>query len=293
MTKDVVTLTKKMPDPLSVIAGLLSGGPDQLVGTEGEGAVVQLCDQQGRPLVSVEAPLLVQVRGEAERLLGASAPEVPYWWTEARATTGVKEAEQLARHLRRPARHPGRRHRLAARGRLVAGRGQHGGDERGAGPGRRPARRGRPHRQGRGHHPGPPGGRDDRLALGRLPSRRERRARPPDRHPRLHPPLPGGPRQPAGLALALGGAGRAGRLLRRPVRSRPGVEQRPLRHRRAPGRDPGGPAHPGRRHLQGGPRRQGRHRRTPAGHLLPHRPPGRRPPRPRRRRGSRMAGDHR
>ncbi|WP_406492960.1 DUF6177 family protein [Streptomyces sp. NBC_01604] len=96
MTKDVVTLTKKMPDPLSVIAGLLSGGPDQLVGTEGEGAVVQLCDQQGRPLVSVEAPLLVQVRGEAERLLGASAPEVPYWWTEARATTGVKEAEQLA-----------------------------------------------------------------------------------------------------------------------------------------------------------------------------------------------------
>lgn len=44
----------------------------------------------------MEAPLLVQVRGEAERLLGASEPEVPYWWTEARATTGVKEAEALA-----------------------------------------------------------------------------------------------------------------------------------------------------------------------------------------------------
>ncbi|MDH6224013.1 MULTISPECIES: DUF6177 family protein [Streptomyces] len=96
MTKDVVTLTKKMPDPLSVLAGLLAGGPDRLAGVEGEGAVVRLCDAQGRPLVSVEAPLLVQVRGEAERLLGASAPEVPYWWTEARATTGVKEAEQLA-----------------------------------------------------------------------------------------------------------------------------------------------------------------------------------------------------
>ncbi len=96
MTKDVVTLTKKMPDPLSVLAGLLAGGPDRLVGAEGEGAVVQLCDERGRPLVSVEAPLLVQVGGEAERLLGASAPEVPYWWTEARATTGVKEAEQLA-----------------------------------------------------------------------------------------------------------------------------------------------------------------------------------------------------
>jgi hypothetical protein len=96
MTKDVIALTRKMPDPLSVLAGLLSGGPDKLVGAEGDGAVVQLCDEQGRPLVSVEAPLLVQVRGEAQRLLDATEPEVPYWWTEARATTGVREAEQLA-----------------------------------------------------------------------------------------------------------------------------------------------------------------------------------------------------
>lgn len=44
----------------------------------------------------MEAPLLVSVEGEAERLLGAAAPPVPYWWTEARATTGVAEAEQLA-----------------------------------------------------------------------------------------------------------------------------------------------------------------------------------------------------
>jgi hypothetical protein len=96
MTKDVIALTKKMPDPLSVLAGLLSGGPDRLVGAEGDGAVVRLHDEQGRPLVSVEAPLLVQVPGEAARLLGASEPEVPYWWTEARATTGVAEAEALA-----------------------------------------------------------------------------------------------------------------------------------------------------------------------------------------------------
>jgi hypothetical protein len=96
MTKDVVALTKKMPDPLSVIAGLLSGGPDKLVGAEADGALVRLHDEQGRPLLSVEAPLLVQVRGEARRLLGADEPEVPYWWTEARATTGVREAEALA-----------------------------------------------------------------------------------------------------------------------------------------------------------------------------------------------------
>lgn len=96
MTKDVIALTQKMPDPLTVLAGLLSGGPDKLVGTTGEDAVVQLCDAEGRPLVSIEAPLLVQVEGEAERLLGATPPPVPFWWTEARATTGVGEAERLA-----------------------------------------------------------------------------------------------------------------------------------------------------------------------------------------------------
>lgn len=96
MTKDVVALTKRMPDPLAVIAGLLSGGPDQLVGAEADGALVRLHDPQGRPLLSVEAPLLVQVRGEGKRLLGADEPEVPYWWTEARATTGVQQAEALA-----------------------------------------------------------------------------------------------------------------------------------------------------------------------------------------------------
>ncbi len=126
MTKDVIALTRKMPDPLSVIAGLLSGGPDTLVGVEGDGAVVQLCDEQGRPLVSVEAPLLVQVRGEAQRLLGASEPEVPYWWTEARATTGVEAAERGG-HLRGPSGVAGRGHRLAAAGRDVPRRGRYRG----------------------------------------------------------------------------------------------------------------------------------------------------------------------
>ncbi len=79
MTKDVIALTRRMPDPWAMLAGLLSGGPDNLVDTAGEGAVVRLCDEEGRPLVSVEAPLLVQVAGEAERLLGATPPPLPYW----------------------------------------------------------------------------------------------------------------------------------------------------------------------------------------------------------------------
>ncbi|MFI6942685.1 DUF6177 family protein [Streptomyces sp. NPDC050418] len=96
MTKDVIALTERMPDPLTILASLLAGGPDQQLQAAGEGAVVQLCDEQGRPLVSVEAPLLVQVPGEATRLLGVREPDLPYWWTEARATTGVAAAEQLA-----------------------------------------------------------------------------------------------------------------------------------------------------------------------------------------------------
>ncbi|MDH6109230.1 hypothetical protein P3T36_000002 [Kitasatospora sp. MAP12-15] len=96
MTKDVIALTARMPDAWVVLAGLLSGGPDKLLDATGEGAVVRLLDEQGRPLVSVEAPLLVQVPGEAERLLGATPPRVPYWWTEARASTGVPDAEKLA-----------------------------------------------------------------------------------------------------------------------------------------------------------------------------------------------------
>ncbi|GGP57387.1 DUF6177 family protein [Streptomyces abikoensis] len=99
MTKDVIALTERMPDATSVLAGLLAGGPDLRVETTGEGAVIQLCDAEGRPLVSIEAPLMLQVPGEADRLLGpgaAPAGEGPAWWIEARATTGVPEAERLA-----------------------------------------------------------------------------------------------------------------------------------------------------------------------------------------------------
>ncbi|WP_328768181.1 DUF6177 family protein [Streptomyces sp. NBC_00286] len=98
MTKDVIALTPKMPDIHTVLAGLLAGGPDLGINTLAEGAVVQLCSPGGRPLLSVEAPLLVQVPGEAARLLGneVSVPEGPFWWTEARASTAVAEGEQLA-----------------------------------------------------------------------------------------------------------------------------------------------------------------------------------------------------
>ncbi|MFF7838862.1 DUF6177 family protein [Streptomyces ossamyceticus] len=97
MTKDVIALTPKMPDTRTLIAGLFAGGPDLGLTSTEDGAVLQLHTRAGRPLVSVEAPLLIHIPGEAERLLGpdVSPPTPPYWWTEARASTAVPEAEPL------------------------------------------------------------------------------------------------------------------------------------------------------------------------------------------------------
>ncbi|WP_125263289.1 DUF6177 family protein [Streptomyces alboflavus] len=101
MTKDVIALTYKMPDAPALLAGLHAGGPDLDVDTAHDGAVIQLRAAGSRPLVSVEAPLFVQVPGEAQRLLGPDAPvpDVPFWWTEARATTAVPETDRLAGSL--------------------------------------------------------------------------------------------------------------------------------------------------------------------------------------------------
>ncbi|MGW1891294.1 DUF6177 family protein [Streptomyces sp. NPDC002004] len=96
MTKDVIALTPKMPDLRTLLAGLYAGGPDLGMNTLADGAVVQLCSPDGRPLVSVEAPILVQVPGEVARLLEHAVPDGPVWWTEARASTAVAEAARLA-----------------------------------------------------------------------------------------------------------------------------------------------------------------------------------------------------
>ncbi|MGI5338018.1 DUF6177 family protein [Streptomyces sp. CA-181903] len=96
MTKDVIALTERMPDPWSILAALLAGGPEPGVRTAAQGAVLQLCDPEGAPLVSVEAPLEMRVRGEAERLLGVPVGDGTGWWTEVRAATGVPGAARLA-----------------------------------------------------------------------------------------------------------------------------------------------------------------------------------------------------
>ncbi|MGW7658059.1 DUF6177 family protein, partial [Streptomyces tendae] len=91
-------LTPTMPDVRTLLAGLYAGGPDLRVRTAADGAVVQLCAPDGSTLVSIEAPILIHTPGEPARLLGteATTPDSPVWWTEARATTAVPEAGQLA-----------------------------------------------------------------------------------------------------------------------------------------------------------------------------------------------------
>ncbi|MFG2139301.1 DUF6177 family protein [Streptomyces sp. NPDC048650] len=100
MTTDVIALTERMPDVWTVAAGMLAGGPESRVAAESGGAVLQLSDGEGRPLASIEAPILVHTPGEAVRLLGPdyawAGRDRPVWWTEIRAATGARGADRLA-----------------------------------------------------------------------------------------------------------------------------------------------------------------------------------------------------
>ena len=95
MTTDVIALTERMPDPWTLMAGLLAGGPDHRMVTEADGALIRLCDADGRPLVHVEAPQFVRTPGEVARLLGAKT-DGPVWWTEIHAATSATRSTELA-----------------------------------------------------------------------------------------------------------------------------------------------------------------------------------------------------
>jgi hypothetical protein len=102
VTRDVVALLATAPDVRDVAAALLAAGERFRIRSAADGAVVQLCDDQGRPLVSIEVPVLVRVPGEIERLLGdrvAGAPAPPLWWVETRAPSAREGAERLGRRF--------------------------------------------------------------------------------------------------------------------------------------------------------------------------------------------------
>jgi hypothetical protein len=88
MTQDVVALVQGRPDPRATVAAMAAAGPGLRVRHAADGAVLQLCESGGPPLVSIEVPLFLQVPGEIERLLGTEVARhvpLPVWWVEARA----------------------------------------------------------------------------------------------------------------------------------------------------------------------------------------------------------------
>ncbi|MCK8680969.1 DUF6177 family protein [Streptomyces lichenis] len=100
MTQDVIALTPELPDIGSLMAALYAGGPDLRVNRRASGAVTEVCGPDGQVLVSLETSRLLQVPGEAARLLGPDITTVtPVWWTELRATATVEAAERLAQSM--------------------------------------------------------------------------------------------------------------------------------------------------------------------------------------------------
>jgi hypothetical protein len=85
VTVDVIALCERQPDPATTLAAMQTCGPDLRLTALERGSLLQLCADDGRPLVTVEGPRLVQVPGEAERLLGVEGAPHPAWWVEARA----------------------------------------------------------------------------------------------------------------------------------------------------------------------------------------------------------------
>lgn len=99
MTYDVVALVRRAPDVRALVDSMVDAGPDLKVVGAGEGAVIRLCDDSGRALLSIEAAQEVEVPDEVERLLGphtAAARPDPCWWVEARAAGSGPDPAGLA-----------------------------------------------------------------------------------------------------------------------------------------------------------------------------------------------------
>jgi hypothetical protein len=101
VTSDVIALCHRQPDQDAVLAALLATGPELGLRAHPSGAVMQLLDSDGRPLLAVEGPIHVQVPGEVERLLGPGlgSGDAPVWWVEIRAVSGRDGAVEAARRF--------------------------------------------------------------------------------------------------------------------------------------------------------------------------------------------------
>jgi hypothetical protein len=104
VTYCVVVLLERQPSDEDLVRSMSVAGPQHGVRAVSGGAVLQLCDRAGAPVVSVEAPLYVQVPGEVARLLGPGAKDVkaPVWWLAIHAPVrsgAAGLARSYAEHL--------------------------------------------------------------------------------------------------------------------------------------------------------------------------------------------------
>ena len=101
MSSDAIAVLALVPDEALTIAALHHAAPDLSVEQDRAGAL-HLFGDDGRRWFTVEPPLLVQVQGEADRLLGSGPPvPCPGWWVEVRADADVPGAVAAARALAR------------------------------------------------------------------------------------------------------------------------------------------------------------------------------------------------
>jgi hypothetical protein len=98
MSCDIVVLARNEPDVPTVVDGMLAFG-EQVRARELDGGVTHLYDSEDRLLVSIEAPVLVNVPGEVERMLGSGPIGLPVWWVDVRAAADPPDAERVARRF--------------------------------------------------------------------------------------------------------------------------------------------------------------------------------------------------
>ncbi|WP_020661513.1 hypothetical protein [Amycolatopsis benzoatilytica] len=96
MTFDVVALCPAEPGPKALVAAILTAGAGYFAESDEERRLIRVRHADGRALLTIEGSRLVQVPGEAERLLDIAAA-VPQWWVEGRAPDDDAEAESVAR----------------------------------------------------------------------------------------------------------------------------------------------------------------------------------------------------
>ena len=84
-------LTAEPPDAYALAVSMAEADPHLHVHEAGSGAMIQLCDDEGVPLVAIEAAQRVGVAAEVERLLGEGVAEgltASFWWVR-RARPGI------------------------------------------------------------------------------------------------------------------------------------------------------------------------------------------------------------